>query len=101
MKSLEISKKEEYKKIKPDLKIVVKHIKYIKNLVGIEHVGLGTDFEGIGDSNPIGLEDATKIPDLVEEMLRQGFTEEEIRKFLGLNFIRLYKKVEAIKTVNL
>ena len=70
-------------------------------MVGIEHVGLGTDFEGIGDASPIGLEDATKIPALVEEMLKQGFTEEEIKKFLGMNFIRFYKQVERIKTVSL
>ncbi len=101
LKRLKKEKKEAYKKVKPGIGIVVKHIKYIRDLVGIEHVGLGTDFEGIGDSSPIGLEDATKIPALVEEMLKQGFTEQEIKKFLGMNFIRLYKKVREVKSVNL
>jgi membrane dipeptidase len=101
LKIIKNNRKSEYENIKPDLSIVIKHIKYIKDLVGIEHVGLGTDFEGIGDASPIGLEDATKIPALVEEMLKQGFTEEEIKKFLGMNFIRFYKQVERIKTVNL
>ncbi len=101
MKIIKDKMKEEMNEGKPDLGIVVKHIKYIKNLVGIDHVGLGTDFEGIGTANPIGLDDASKIPDLVEEMLRQGFSEKEIKKFLGLNFIKLYKKVEKIKSIKL
>ncbi len=101
IRTIKNNQKTEYEKVKPDLKIVVKHIKYIRDLVGIEHVGLGTDFEGIGNSSPIGLEDITKIPDLVEEMLKQGFTEEEIKKFLGMNFIRFYKQVEKTRTVKL
>jgi len=88
-------------KVKPDLKIIVDHIKYIKELVGIDYVGLGSDFDGIGDSAPIGMEDATCIPDLVIEMLKAGFTESEIKKFLGLNFLRVYKDVEQVKSVNL
>ncbi len=101
MRELKEMQKKEYSSIKPDLSIVIKHIKYIKNLVGIDHVGIGSDFEGIGNSAPQGLEDITKLPDLVVEMLRAGFSEIEIKKILGLNFLRLYKEVERKKTVNL
>ncbi len=101
IKELKEMQKKEYYSIKPDLSIVVKHIKYIKNLVGIDHVGIGSDFEGIGNSAPRGLEDITKLPDLVVEMLKAGFSESDIKKILGLNFLRLYKEVEKKKTINL
>lgn len=80
---------------------VVDHIKYIRDLVGIDFVGIGTDFEGIGDTAPIGLEDASKMPNLVVEMLKEGFNEAEIKKVLGQNFLRLYKKVESAKTTDI
>ncbi len=98
---LKEKRKEEYSAAKPDLSIVVKHIMYIRDLVGIDHVGIGSDFEGIGNSAPRGLEDVSKLPDLVVEMIKAGFTDEEIKKVLGLNFLRLYKEVEKKKTINL
>jgi len=101
IEELKRAQKKEYYSVKPDLKIVVRHIKYIKELVGIDHVGIGSDFEGIGNSAPKGLEDVTHLPDLVVEMIKAGFTDSEIKKVLGLNFIRLYKEVEKRKTINL
>lgn len=82
---------------KPKLDAIVKHILYIKNLVGINHVGIGSDFEGIGDNTPIGMEDASKFPALIEVMLKAGLTEKEVKKVLGENFLNFYEKVEIKK----
>ncbi len=72
---------------------VVEQIKYIAKLVGIEHVGLGSDFEGISIT-PEGLEDVSKFRNLVYEMLRQGFSEREIKMVLGGNFLRVFRKAD-------
>ncbi len=80
---------------KADVKDVVRHIKYIANLVGIEHVGLGTDFEGISVA-PMGLEDVSQFKNLVCEMLKEGFSEREIKMVLGENFLRVFRKADEV-----
>ncbi len=72
------------------VKDVVKQIKYIADLVGIDHVGLGSDFEGISVT-PRGLEDVSMYKNLVYEMLKEGFSEEDIKKVLGENFLRVFR----------
>jgi len=74
------------------LEAVVDHIDHIVGLVGPGHVGLGSDFDGI-PSTPVGLEDATKMPGLTEELVRRGYCEEDVRKILGGNHLRLIKAV--------
>ncbi len=71
---------------------VIKHIDYIVNLVGTDYVALGSDFDGI-EVTPTGLEDVTKFPDLTEALLKHGYTETEVAKFLGGNFRRVFEKV--------
>ena len=71
---------------------VVDHIDHIIDLVGPDHVGLGSDFDGI-PSTPVGLEDATKMPSITEELQRRGYSEVDIKKILGGNHLRLMKKV--------
>lgn len=71
------------------VKHLVDHIDYVKNLVGIDYVGLGTDFDGGG--GVVGLENASKVKNITIELLRRGYTEEEIEKFWGANFIRFLK----------
>ncbi len=81
-------------------KTVVAHIKYIRRLVGVEHVGIGTDFEGIGDKGaPKGLERADKMVNLVVELLKEGFSEEEIKLILGENFLRVMEKAEDMREI--
>jgi membrane dipeptidase len=72
---------------------VADHIDYIVNLVGIDHVGLGSDFDGIGTNTVIGLEDVTKFPDLTLELLSRGFSRTDVEKILGGNFIRVFEQV--------
>lgn len=73
---------------------VVDHIEHVVDLAGIDHVGLGSDFDGIGDAVPTGLEDVSKYRDLVREMQDRGFTREEIEQVCGGNLLRLWKEVE-------
>jgi membrane dipeptidase len=77
------------------LQQVVKHIKYIGDLVGYEHVGLGSDFDGI-PSTPEGLDDVSKFPDLVGEMLKQGITDEQASMVVGGNVLRVWAEVDKV-----
>lgn len=71
---------------------VADHIDHIAGLLGPEHVGLGSDFDGI-EQTPEGLEDATRFPALAEELLRRGYREDDVRKILGGNFLRVFRQV--------
>jgi membrane dipeptidase len=79
-------------KIKPSVETLVDHIDHIVDLVGPEHVGLGSDFDGI-PSTPLGLEDASKMPAITEELVRREYSEDYIRLILGENHLRLLKEV--------
>jgi membrane dipeptidase len=72
------------------IKDVVKHIVYIKNLIGIDYIGLGSDFDGIGNSD-IELKDASMMGLLIDELLNQGFSEEDIDKICYKNVLRVFK----------
>ncbi|KAG9240492.1 membrane dipeptidase-domain-containing protein [Calycina marina] len=74
---------------------VVSHIKYIGDLIGYDHVGLGSDFDGILDA-PAGLEDVSKFPDLVAELLRQGISDKHAGLIVGGNVLRVWADVEAV-----
>ena len=71
------------------------HVEYIRNLVGVEYVGIGTDFDGGGGMN--GLEDASKMKDITVELLRRGWTDRELELFWGGNFLRVMRAVENAK----
>ena len=71
---------------------VVDHMEHIINLVGIDHVGLGSDFDGIS-STPVGLEDVSKMPNITIELVSRGYGREEIRKILGENHLRVFSRV--------
>jgi membrane dipeptidase len=67
-------------------------IDHIVKVAGIDHVGIGSDFDGI-TSTPQGLEDASKMPNLTLALLKRGYTEKDIRKIMGENFLRVVKEV--------
>jgi membrane dipeptidase len=71
---------------------VVDHIDHIVDLVGPDHVGLGSDFDGI-PYTPEGLEDVTQMPNITAELVGRNYSEEDIKKILGLNHLRLMKEV--------
>jgi len=78
-----------------DVDDVLDHIDHVKSLVGIEHVGLGSDFDGVGDSLPTGLKDASMMPNLVQGLMDRGYSDADIKKILSGNALRVWKAVEA------
>lgn len=74
---------------------VADHIEHIVSLVGIDHVGFGSDFEGLDGDLPVGLEDVSRYPALLDELVRRGFSEEDVAKIAGGNFLRVWRAVEA------
>jgi membrane dipeptidase len=71
------------------------HIDHIRKVAGIDHIGLGGDFDGI-TSVPEGLEDVSKYPSLTAELLRRGYTDDDIKKILGLNVLRVMREAEKV-----
>jgi len=78
----------------------VDHFDHVIKLVGVDHVGIGSDFDGVGDSLPIGLKDVSEYPNLVVEFLRRDYSEEDIAKILGGNLLRVWSEVEAFALRN-
>lgn len=74
---------------------VADHIDYIREVAGVDHVGIGSDFDGIS-SVPVGLEDASTFPALFAELLRRGWSEEELQKLAGRNVLRTMRRVEKL-----
>lgn len=74
---------------------VAEHILHIGNLIGFDHVGLGSDFDGI-QSTPTGLEDVSKYPDLIAELLRRGVNDTDAAKVAGGNLLRVWKEVDEV-----
>ena len=73
---------------------VIDHFVRVINLVGIDHVGIGSDYDGVGDTLPIGLKDVSTYPKLIQGLLERGYSREDIEKILGGNLIRVWKEVE-------
>ncbi|WP_367916007.1 dipeptidase [Leadbetterella sp. DM7] len=78
-----------------DVKRVADHIDHIVKLAGIDHVGIGSDFDGVGDSLPTGLKDVSDYPNLLEELLNRGYSEGDIEKICSGNVFRVWNKVLA------
>ncbi|CAG0880683.1 unnamed protein product [Cyprideis torosa] len=78
---------------KSTLSDVVAHINHIRSIIGTDHIGIGSYFDS-GDSTPVGLEDVSKFPNLFEELWRQNWSEEDLKKLAGENFLRVFRKVE-------
>ncbi len=74
---------------------VADHIDHIRRVAGIDHIGLGSDFDGIS-STIEGLEDVSTYPRLTAELLRRGYAETDIKKILGLNVLRVMREVERV-----
>ena len=73
---------------------VLDHFDRVVQLVGIDHVGIGSDYDGVGDTLPVGLKDVSSYPALIQGLLERGYSREDIQKILGGNLIRVWKEVE-------
>jgi membrane dipeptidase len=76
-----------------DVNTVADHIDHVVAVAGIDHVGFGSDYDGVGNSLPTGLKDVTGFPNLIEELLNRGYTEEDIEKICSKNVFRVWNKV--------
>jgi membrane dipeptidase len=89
---------EEWKAMHPEppatLKQVADHIEHVRKVAGVDHVGIGSDFDGI-DTTPEGLEDASKFPDLFAELIRRGWSDADLKKLAGQNLLRAFRAAEA------
>lgn len=77
------------------LDTVLDHIDHVVKLVGIDYVGIGSDYDGVGDSLPIGLKDVASYPNLIDGLLKRGYSEADIDKILSGNLLRVWREVEA------
>ncbi|WP_340680565.1 dipeptidase [Paraglaciecola sp.] len=73
---------------------VLDHIDHVVKLIGIDHVGIGSDYDGVGDSLPVGLKDVSSYPNLVQGLLDRGYSEKDIVKILGGNLLRVWRATE-------
>jgi membrane dipeptidase len=91
---------EEWKKENPlpraSLDDVVAHIDHVVEIAGIDHVGLGSDFDGVGDSLPFGLRDVSMYPNLFARLLERGYSEADIEKIAGGNLLRVWRETERV-----
>ncbi|MCJ9427676.1 dipeptidase [Kordiimonas marina] len=74
---------------------VLDHIDHVVKLVGVDHVGIGSDFDGVGDSLPEGLKDVSTYPHIIAGLLKRGYSEADIKKILGGNLLRVWRAVET------
>ena len=79
-----------------DVSDVADHIDHVVQLVGIDHVGLGSDYDGVGPTTPTGLKDVAAYPNLIRVLLERGYTEDEIGQILGGNLMRVWRQVEQV-----
>ncbi|TVQ00623.1 MAG: membrane dipeptidase [Balneolaceae bacterium] len=80
---------------KSTLEQVADHIDHIRDLIGVDHIGIGGDYDGIS-TLPLGLEDVSTYPDLFAELLKRGYSAEDLRKIAGLNMLRVMRDAEEV-----
>ena len=83
---------DEYEKIRPPLSLLIDHIDYAAKLIGAEHVGIGSDFDGI-NAVPQEMDDVTFLPNITRELQKRGYSEDDVKKILGGNFLRVLKEI--------
>ncbi|HOA39277.1 MAG TPA: dipeptidase [Flavihumibacter sp.] len=84
---------EEAEHLRPSMNLLLDHLDHIVKLIGVDHVGLGSDFDGI-DSSPLDLDGVEDMPNITSALIVRGYSKKDIRKILGGNFIRLLKANE-------
>jgi membrane dipeptidase len=79
----------------PDIGVVADHVEHLRDVAGVDHVGIGSDFDGIG-TPPTGLEDVAAFPALVAELLRRGWSDGDVKRVIGLNVLRVLREAERV-----
>ncbi len=86
----------EHPNLYSDVQRVADHIDHVRRIAGIDHIGLGSDFDGVGDSLPTGLKDVSMYPNLIHELLKRNYSEKDIEKICYKNVWRVWNKVNQV-----
>ncbi len=81
---------------RPPLKSLIDHIDHIAKVAGVDHVGLGSDFDGVSGATPQGIDSAADLPKITQALLDRGYSESDIKKILGGNLLRVFRQVERV-----
>ncbi len=81
---------------RPPLSMLIDHIDHIAKVAGVDHVGLGSDFDGVSGQLPQGLDSPADLPKITQALLDRGYSAEDCRKILGGNLLRVFREVEAV-----
>jgi membrane dipeptidase len=81
---------------RPPFKVLIDHIDHIAKVAGVEHVGLGSDFDGVSGATPQGMDSAADLPKITQGLLDRGYSAEDIHKILGGNVMRVFAEVERV-----
>jgi membrane dipeptidase len=81
---------------RPPLKSLIDHIDHIAKVAGVEHVGLGSDFDGVSGATPQGIDSAADLPKITQTLLDRGYSATDIHKILGGNLLRVFREVERV-----
>jgi membrane dipeptidase len=81
---------------RPPLKSLIDHIDHIAKVAGVDHVGLGSDFDGVSGATPQGIDSAADLPKITQALLERGYSAEDIAKILGGNLMRVFREVERV-----
>jgi len=81
---------------RPPLKSLIDHIDHVAKVAGVDHVGLGSDFDGVSGAMPEGIDSAADLPKITQALLNRGYSEKDIRKILGGNLLRVFGEVERV-----
>jgi membrane dipeptidase len=81
---------------RPPLNSLIDHIDHIAKVAGIDHVGLGSDFDGVSGATPAGIDSAADLPKITQALLDRGYSAGDIRKILGGNLLRVFREAERV-----
>jgi membrane dipeptidase len=81
---------------RPPFKSLIDHIDHIAKVAGIDHVGMGSDFDGVSGATPAGIDSAADLPKITQALLDRGYSADDIKKILGGNILRVFRQVETV-----
>ena len=81
---------------RPPFKVLIDHIDHIAKVAGVDHVGLGSDFDGVSGATPQGMDSAADLPKITQALLDRGYSADDIKKILGGNLLRVFRQVETV-----
>ena len=81
---------------RPPVKVLIDHVDHIAKVAGVDHVGLGSDFDGVSGAMPQGMDSAADLPKITQGLLDRGYSADDIKKILGGNILRVFRQVEDV-----